>query len=104
MTGIHVIYIGQAEKANRYSCKISVENHGEEAAAQIILPLTCGPTNGTTDIITIDQEVGVTIGNDVLKIYCAENGSLYFWVELQKTEDEVSEENLVDDDELLTLV
>lgn len=88
MTGIQVIYIGQADKANKYSCKITIENRGGEAAAPTILTFPCGPTLGLSDVITIDQQIAVAVQNEVLKSCCAENGSLYLLVELQVPADE----------------
>lgn len=89
-----MFYIGEGERADRYYCRVRIENH-TEAAAPINLMLMCGATDGLTDIITFNEQFGVTLQNEVLKSCCLVNGSLRFWVELQIPEGEELDENPV---------
>lgn len=94
VTAVHVIYIGQEERAHRYSCTINIENRGAVLPVGfMLLSLPTGPTDGLSDIITIDHEYAVTLQNETLKEWCDENGGLYFWIQLHVPEGEPPEEN-----------
>lgn len=77
-----MFYIGEEEPADEYYCNLHIHDRGQDGTNPILLSLTCHFSNTKSDIVTIRQSISETKANTVLKSCCAENGSLYFCVEV----------------------
>lgn len=96
---MNVSSIDQDETLIKYSCKMSIENHGNEAAAPINLTFTCVPNDTKTNMINMSISYGKELRNDAMRSYCAENGSLYFRLEPCDYFEEVVVDDLVIDED-----
>lgn len=96
-TGMHMVFLGPQQRADRYSCSLTIENRAEVGANSINLHLEAIGTDGwETNILKPNEEHGQFVANLTLKDYCdQDSGNLYFYLELHIPPDEAEDELVI---------
>lgn len=95
-TGVHVVYFGPHEPAERYFCSIKIENRAELGADPIIYTLKTFGANTWCNMLQTNEVYGKVLPNQILKAHCdPNNGNLHFWLELIIPDDEEEEEEVL---------